>query len=141
MSSSPTRDKIIEAIAATKDDNLRAVLMIMLAVLEEIGAKVDSVLADEATLKAIVLNGTSSVHEDDHRWVADMRKRDLTIQNALSIADERHKHGGYCDYAKRKLDEEGDEAQSRRKLRYGLVERVVWGVLVLAALGAGLSIR
>lgn len=141
MSTSPTRDKIIEAIAATKDDNLRAVLMIMLAVLEEIGAKVDSVLADEATLKAIVLNGTSGVHEDDHKWIEGLRKREPDVLRAMSYAEERHKHGGYCDFASRKLAEEKDDAQSRRKLRDGLTERIAWGILVIIAAGLGFGLR
>lgn len=141
MSTSPTRDKIIEAIAATKDDNLRAVLMIMLAVLEEIGAKVDSVLADEATLKAIVLNGTSGVHEDDHKWIEGLRKREPDVLHAMSYAEERHKHGGYCDFASRKLAEEKDDAQSRRKLRDGLTERIAWGILVIIAAGLGFGLR
>jgi hypothetical protein len=141
VSTSPTRDKIIEAIAATKDDNLRAVLMIMLAVLEEIGAKVDSVLADEATLKAIVLNGTSGVHEDDHKWIEGLRKREPDVLHAMSYAEERHKHGGYCDFASRKLAEEKDDAQSRRKLRDGLTERIAWGILVIIAAGLGFGLR
>lgn len=137
MSASPTRDKIIEAIAATKDDNLRTVLMIMLAMLEEISTKVDSVLADEATLKSIVLNGSSSVHDDDHKWVADMRKRDAMIIRAADMAESRQTLGGYCDYASRKIDEEREDVKSRRTLRYGLVERMVWGVLVFVALAVG----
>lgn len=139
MSTSPTRDKIIEAIAATKDDSLRAVLMIMLAVLEEIGTKVDSILADEATLKAIVLNGTSAVHDDDHRWLDGMRKREAELMRAMVYVEERNKHGGYCDYAERKVLEEQDDAKSRRRIRYGLIERLLWGALVVVAAAAGFS--
>ena len=64
------RSEIIKAIAATADQNLKTVLLLLLGVLEELGGKIDAMRADEAGLKEAVLNGHASNHDKHHEWTS-----------------------------------------------------------------------
>lgn len=64
------RDGIIDAIAEARDDGLKVVLLLLLQVVEEIGDKIDTVLADERSLRQAVLNGYEPVHHKHHEWIA-----------------------------------------------------------------------
>lgn len=65
------RSEIIKAIAATADQNLKTVLLLLLGVLEELGGKIDAMRADEAGLKEAVLNGHSHRHDKHHDWIEE----------------------------------------------------------------------
>lgn len=97
------RHRIIAAIADTDDPNLKTVLLLMLGVLEEIGGRLDALRADEAGLRAAVLNGHTEVHEAHHDWVA------------------------------RKMAEEASDQDSRRKIRDGIIQNILWALISAAA--------
>lgn len=64
------RDGIIDAIAEAKDEHMKVVLLLLLQVVEEIGDKIDTILADEHSLRQAVLNGHEPVHHKHHEWIA-----------------------------------------------------------------------
>ena len=49
--------EILAAIGKTEDPNMKVVLLLLLAVFEEIGDKIDDMRADEKGLREAVLNG------------------------------------------------------------------------------------
>lgn len=74
MASSQTRSKIIETIGSVESDETKAVLMMMLGMIEdmeEISKKIDLVLADEGAIRNLVLNGAAPHHSEHHVWVAE----------------------------------------------------------------------
>lgn len=105
------KDEIIAAIAKNDDSNMKTVLLLMLAVVGQIGDKIDAMRNDEHGLRTAVLNGHEPVHHAHHEWVA------------------------------RKIQDESEDAaadkESKRKIRDGLIERALWFclVLILAAYG------
>jgi hypothetical protein len=64
------RDGIIDAIAEANDEAMKVVLLLLLQVVEEIGDKIDTILADERSLRQAVLNGHEPVHHKHHEWIA-----------------------------------------------------------------------
>ena len=113
-----TKPAILKAIADCKDDNMRAVLLLMLAVLEEIGSKIDSVMSDEKTIREMVLNGHSGIHDNDHEWIAQFRES---------------RPGGKCAFVLRKEREEAEAAASKRKISEEVVSKIL--IAVLSVLG------
>lgn len=99
MESSLTRARILQAIADTKDDGLRVVLLMLLAVVDDIGSKIDTILNDEKSLRDAVLNGHSLVHDDHHTWVS------------------------------RKMAEEATSTNSKRKIRDDVLGKILVGLL------------
>lgn len=74
-----TKSAIMKAINDTTDQSMKTVLLLLLGVFEEIGAKIDSVLTNERALRETVLNGHEPVHHDHHVWLADRIKRDTDV--------------------------------------------------------------
>jgi hypothetical protein len=64
------RDGILDALTGEGDPTPKDLLRIMLVVVEEIGDKIDAVLANERGLRETVLNGHAAVHHDHHEWIA-----------------------------------------------------------------------
>lgn len=71
------KSEILSSIGKTDDPNLKAILLLMLGVLEStgeaveaIGKKIDALRADEDSLRKAVLNGHEPVHHKHHEWVA-----------------------------------------------------------------------
>ncbi len=102
--------EILKAIADTEDRNLKTVLLLLLGVLEELGAKIDAMGSDERVLREVVLNGHEDVHHGHHEWIAK----------------------------KMKAEEESaaNDAASKRKIRDGIIEKLLWLALVALA-GSG----
>jgi len=100
---SGVRQQILSAIDKVEDAASRTILLLMLQVVEEIGGKIDAVLADEKSLREAVLNGHTEQHDAHHEWVA------------AKIAEER------------------DDKTSRRRIRDGLLEKALWAGVVFAA--------
>lgn len=78
------RQKIIEAIAQSGDENYKRLLMLMLRVEEIFIERVDS-LAEQMTVPA-------EKHAEDHRWISDARKveggfKSAAIKIAISVAE------------------------------------------------------
>lgn len=89
------RGEIMSAIAKTNDEERRAMLMLMLGVLE----RVEKLLADEKTLRERVLNGVHEQHSDDHEWVATQRKK-----NCQEI----------CDWVQDKMNAEAEALKAKK---------------------------
>lgn len=114
---------IMAVIARTDDSNMKAVLILMLAVLEEIGGEIRAMRADEQGLREAVLNGHSHVHDSHHEWLSH-RIAANNCESTCKWVEER--------IEREKAEIENDEA-SRRKIRDALIERGLWAVLILAA--------
>lgn len=104
------KSEILKAIADTGDKNLKTILLLLLGVLEELGTKIDAMGSDERALREVVLNGHEEVHHGHHEWVAKKIKQEE--------------------------DDEKNAAASKRKIRDGLIEKILWLVLVALA-GSG----
>lgn len=120
------RSEILSTIAKTQDENMRAVLLLMLGVLDEISKKIDGVLADEKSLREAVLNGHSLTHDDDHEWIKGQRSLDCH---------------SICAWAKGKMAEEAEAAdlkthRMRKMIDKGL-EHAVTVILTGVALYFG----
>lgn len=121
------KDEIMKAINGTNDPSMRTVFMIMLGLFESFNDKLDEVLGDEKAMRAAVLNGYEPVHHTHHEWLEKRIKRDPEIELLLAWV-----------ITAKKRDEEN--AQSGRKIRDGLIEKVIWAALagsVMFILGRG----
>jgi hypothetical protein len=123
-----SKDDIIAAIAKTEDANMKVVLLLLHGVLDEISTKIDAMAADEKGLRAAVLNGHEPVHHAHHEYIA--RK----IQYDEEDVEQRKW------VAKKMLEEEEDAKaakESKRTIRNGLIERLLWAALFVAAGASG----
>lgn len=121
------KDEIMKAINGTNDPSMRTVFMIMLGLFESFNDKLDKVLGDEKAMREAVLNGHEPVHHTHHEWLEKRIKRDPEIELLLAWV-----------ITAKKRDEEN--AQSGRKIRDGLIEKVIWAALagaVMFVLGRG----
>lgn len=105
------KTEIMSVIAKTDDPNLKTMAILMLAVLEEIGSEIRAMRADEQGLREAVLNGHTQVHDAHHEWV------DRQIQQ--------------------EKEEAAAEKDSKRKIRDGLIEKVLGFVLIAAITASG----
>lgn len=121
------KDEIMKAINGTNDPSMRTVFMIMLGLFESFNEKLDKVLGDEKAMREAVLNGHEPVHHTHHEWLEKRIKCDPEIELLLAWV-----------ITAKKRDEEN--AQSGRKIRDGLIEKVIWAALagsVMFILGRG----
>lgn len=86
------RDEILDAIQEDKIEP-KVYLRLLLTVVEEIGDKIDTILADEQSLRATVLNGHEPTHHSDHDWVQSMRKA-----NCSEV----------CEWSRKKMEAEAE---------------------------------
>lgn len=114
-----TKSRIIQAIADCKDDAMRSVLLIMLAVLEEIGSKIDAVMHDEQALREIVLNGHTATHGADHDWIAKFR-------------GQAHEYPDDHAWIARKRAEEEDDKRSKRRVGEDVISHIIVAGLSVA---------
>ena len=118
------RAELMSTISKTDESKDRAMLMLMLGVLE----RVEHLLTDRDHLRLRVLNGLSDVHEGDHEWIEQQR--------AAGCHD-------ICAWAKVKMEQEAlDKADTRARYNAILTEiggKAVWLFLGMAvyALAAG----
>lgn len=121
------RSELMSLIAKTNDDHGRMVWMMLLGVQEQSAAsinelaksmqngftnldkKMDTLLADEQTLRKSVLNGHANNHHEDHDWIQARRKADCD---------------GICEWAKAKMDEEKGAAVAKK----GVIRKVLEGM-------------
>lgn len=118
---------IMKAINGTDDPAMRTVFMLMLGLFESFNEKLDKVLGDEKAMREAVLNGHEPVHHSHHEWIDRQIKRENEIDAIVAWAT-----------AAKKRDEENE--QSGRKIRDGLIEKILWAVLagaVMFGLGRG----
>lgn len=115
------KSEILSAIGKTDDPNIKAVLLLMLGVLEEIGGKIDSMMTVE--VRKAVLNGHESVHNEHHIWIAGRMEADCSAA---------------CDWAREKMQDEAEaekEAKADKRTARDAAIRQVVTMLVGAALG------
>lgn len=121
------KEDIMKAINGTDDPAMRTVFMLMLGLFESFNEKLDKVLGDEKAMREAVLNGHEPVHHSHHEWIDRQIKRENEIDAIVAWAT-----------AAKKRDEENE--QSGRKIRDGLIEKILWAVLagaVMFGLGRG----
>lgn len=111
------KPEIMKAINGTNDQAMRTVLTLILGVFESISEKLDKVLGDEKEMRKTVLNGHADSHDGHHEWVEKRIKRDHEIEALVAWA------------RKRKKQEEDDE-QSGRKIRDGLLEKIIFAAIL-----------
>lgn len=119
------KSEILSAIAKTDDPAMKTVLLLLLGVFEEIGGKIDSMLGNERALRETVLNGHTDSHHDHHEWLDRRIKRDDKI--ALIIG-----------WAENKIIKEREAEEDARKVKMGVTEKLIGGVLLsLLSFAAG----
>lgn len=100
------KSEILAAIAKTDDSNMKSVLLLMLGVFENIGGKLDNLMRNEDAMRSMVLNGHAPVHHDHHQWIEKkIKEEDAAEKEAFS---------------------------AKTKMRYSIIERVIWALLLLA---------
>lgn len=124
------KQDIMAAIGNTNDPNMKAVLLFMLGMMEEIVGKIDAMRADEQGLREAVLNGHTQNHDSDHNWVQDRRKAKCE-ENCLWVQERR----------KQETENAAADVASKRKIRDGLIEKALWLVLVAAAGASGWMLK
>jgi hypothetical protein len=141
-------DEILSTLAKVQDEGYKAVLLLQMKVFTVLSKKLDAILDDDATLKRIVLNGHQDSHhehhtfleslvkhqqehKDQHVWVAAKMKDALGDEALLQLAKDRHKHGGYCDYAKKQMEEEALNKKSKRTIFENVSSNFLWMVIVI----------
>lgn len=120
MSSFDVKSEILKAINGTNEPAMRTVLMLMLGLFESVNEKLDAVLSDEAAMRTAVLNGHESVHHGHHEWIERRIKRDPEIEAIVAWA------------IARKASEE-QSIQSGRKIREGVIEKIIAAILIGSA--------
>ena len=128
---------MMEALASIEDPGQKVVLMLLVRSMDNISRKLDKVLADEAKLKQIVLNGSAKDHDAHHKWIEGQVNNSEDIVKTIEFVKERHSHGGYCDYATKMIKSENDDLVDKRKVKTGVVEKVI--LVVLGIIGAALA--
>lgn len=110
------KKNIQAAIAATNDQNMRSLLLLLLGVLEEIGDKLDALVAD-------------GKHHDDHDYLKAVRNFDST-RKAID------------QWAIRKMQEEKEEADQAKSIKQQFLEAVVnqAGSIIVVAIATAVGI-
>ena len=145
MTTKAPKDAILQALADESDQKIKMLLLLMLSAIEDIGGKLDAVLQNEERIRAMVLNGHAPVHHADHEWIGRRRKTDERDLRVITWAEEsmandhiNNKRNAWVDA---KMRDEVADIDSRRAIRDKWLERVVWAVTVLAALGIAQGIN
>lgn len=113
------KSEILSAIAKTDDPAMKTVLLLLLGVFEEIGSKIDIFLNNERAIRETVLNGHEPVHHNHHEWLAHRIARDDEMEHLIG-------------WIKAQKAEQEENRKSGRKIRDGLIEKVLATVLVSA---------
>lgn len=125
------KSAIMEQIAKTNDDNLRIVFVLLLGVLEEIGAKIDNVMRDESTIKRMVLNGHVENHHADHDWIKEHKITE--VRNAALI----DRAMPLIDWAEKTKSSQEKFADNNRSSFRKIAENIFthMAIAIIAALG------
>lgn len=106
MSDHTIKAQIMSAISKTDNTEMKLVMLLMLQVVDEIGGKIDNVLADEKQMREAVLNGHAPVHHAHHEWIGEKIKKEA--------------------------DQEQSDIDSKRSIRDDIISKLVWAVLAAA---------
>lgn len=124
---SDVRSEIFSAIAETEDKTMKVVLLMLVGVLDEIGDKIEKMRADEAGLRAAVLNGHEPVHHAHHEWISKRLPYD---------EEDANQRRWIANKMKVEIEDQKANKDSARTIRDDLVKNALWVVLVAAA-GSG----
>lgn len=138
------KEDIMKAINGTDDPAMRTVFMLMLGLFEAFNEKLDKVLGDEKAMREAVLNGHEPVHHLHHEWIDRQMKREREFESHHEWVERRIKRDPEIDaivaWATAAKKREEENAQSGRKIRDGLIEKILWAALaggVMFVLGRG----
>lgn len=106
-------------IADEPDPKLRTVLAVIAELFGRLESKLDTALEDESMLRKLVLNGHADTFHDALAWVEERRE---------AKCDE------VCTWAKNKMVAEQKDADAERKLKFGIKEQVIAGLITALAL-------
>jgi hypothetical protein len=120
-----TTDQIMQAIADCKDEDLRAVLIIIHSGFSQLNVKIDAVLKNEDQIKRIALNGSYDHHDEDHKEWREFRKT---------------RPDGKCSYVVRMEKEEETLNNSKRSVFQTVIAHFLTATITLlgSALLAGI---
>lgn len=110
---------IAAMIADEPDPKLRAVLAVISELFGRLESKLDAALEDESTLRKLVLNGHADTFHDALAWVNDRREAGCEE---------------VCTWAKNKMEAEQKDADVERKMKFGIKEQVIAGLITALAL-------
>lgn len=127
------KNEILDALGEVEDIGYRTVLTLLLKVTDDIGARIDRGF-DEKHIASIVLKDLIDVHPGDHAWVGRIRKHEATNGDIFELVKDRQKNGGYCDYARRMLDQEEANSKSKRRVSEEITIRILWSAMVFISL-------
>lgn len=111
---------ILQAINEANDPAMKTVLLLMLAVFEEIGGKIDSVLKNERALRETVLNGYTDAHHGHHEWLDKRIKRDDKIDQVV-------------DWVETKMVNEREMKEDARKVKADVLGKVIVALVISGA--------
>lgn len=106
-------------IADEPDPKLRTVLAVIAELFGRLETKLDAALEDESTLRKLVLNGHAETFHDALAWVEERR---------AAKCDE------VCTWAKGRMECEQKDAEEARKMKFGIKEQVIAGLITALAL-------
>lgn len=143
------RAELRAAIAETDDAHTRALLLLMQGLyditatgFQTLNDKIDSVLNNEKELREKVLNGHAPDFDETMKWVKGEMLFSPRQKHINRWVEERMQNNGYCDYAAGKMrqeeKEEADAADSKRRIRDGVIEKILIGVISSASTAFGL---
>lgn len=110
---------IAAMIADESDPKLRAVLAVISELFGRLESKLDAALEDESNLRKLVLNGHADNFHDNMQWVTDRR---------LARCEE------VCTWCRSRMDDEVKDAEEARKMKFGIKEQVIAGLITALAL-------
>lgn len=143
------RAELRAAIAETDDAHTRALLLLMEGLyditatgFQTLNDKIDSVLSNEKELREKVLNGHAPDFDATMKWVKGEMLFSPRQKNINRWVEERMQSGGYCDFAAAKIKQEAQDAaetaDSKRRIRDAVIEKVLIGVISSASTALGL---
>lgn len=110
------QDEIAETLTRVTDPGQQALLLLVRRGFVQISREIKAMREDIPGLREAVLNGHAGVHHDDHEWIAEMRQ----VEKERAV---------YCGWCKEKYQESMENKTSKRNIRDGLLEKIIWAGL------------
>lgn len=151
MTPDELQSKIDAEIAKADDSHTRVLLLLMQGLYSQMAqgfadltVKIDTILADEKELKGKVLNGHADEFDANMTWVKERRADSAMAAARRAFFADRLANGGYCKWAADKIRTEQqdaeDAADSRRRIRDAVIEKVLIGAISAMSTAMGMWI-
>ena len=157
MPSAGTEEEIMTAIQSAQDPAMRAILMIQLKALRDLGgmiagisARLDEFMADEKKIASLALNGHAENHGPDHDWIYQQKLQVEQINEERAWVQERMRSNCAArsnwvmakieleSSASRKAEADKEEDRKQAKVaKWRIIERILWAALVAATVYLG----